>query len=123
MGKYKRSRRSVKTALPNYTCRELITYLRKVFKLRPLNHVFPEDIHIECLHLQIREVDRCDYRGYEYVLWFSDKTAYIVGDVIVTDDDGISVETYDLQYCVDYYKSNTVHPYIVYSKMPKNTTL
>ncbi len=120
MGAYKRNKTKVKPKQRFVNTEMVLAYLHK-----NMSHFekFPETI----LQIERREIEFGDEwsgeSGYEYLIFFSDKSGYLVGRTMVHEDaeDWAQAERWEQFHCSNYYDGYTVDAIEVMLKLEKLT--
>lgn len=100
----------------NVSAKEIFSFLKSNFNI--LNEL-PNEI----FQLEHRDIDEGDEfyseQGEEYLILFSDKSNYLVGYMIITEDDDnwAQAETYETSKCCDYHTFNSIDSNKIWEKV------
>jgi hypothetical protein len=107
MGKYKRTKSKPKKQ-KRFANVEMILALIREHKDKI------ENLPATTIQLEKREIEWGDEwdseTGYEYLIFFSDKSAYLVGETQVIEDreDYAQADSWQQSHCRDYYQERSV---------------
>lgn len=111
MGKYKRNKTRIKKVKRFVTIKQVIELINS--NIDKLNTFPTTTIQIEKREVEFGDEDSGG-DGYEYVIFFEDKTAYIIGETIVHDDN----ECWGEEHCLDYSQERwNVNPLEILEKI------
>lgn len=111
MGKYKRNKTRIKKVKRFVTIKQVIDFINS--NIDKLNTYPTTTIQIEKREVHFGD-EYGGEDGYEYVIFFEDKTAYIIGKTIVHDDN----ECWSEEHCLDYYQERwNVNPLEILEKI------
>lgn len=107
MGKYKRAKGKEKKQKRFANVRMILDLIRE-------NKDKIENLPTTTIQVEKRDIDWGDEwdseSGYEYLIFFSDKTAYLVGETVVVEDreDYAQADSWKQSHCTDYYENKNV---------------
>ena len=124
MGRYKRRKKDKKNKKKKIfvNTKMVLDFINK-----NLNKI--ENLPVSKLQIEKRDVELGDEwdseTGYEYLLFFPDKSAYLVGYVKIIEDREhyANPDSYENTYCRDYYQERSVTPIEIIEKLEKATFL
>jgi hypothetical protein len=86
-----------------------------LFLLLDNNYLKLFNVPINIFQIEKREINN-DYQvGYEYLIFFSNKTSFLVGETEILEDNENTV----IYHCLDYYQENEVNVSEVFKEIEK----